>query len=305
VHYEKVRGVIVPILTPFTAEGQVDREAAGALVDHLVKHGVSGLFPLGTTGEGPLLTTQERKAFAQTVLDAASGRVPVIIHTGAITSAETVELSRHAQEIGAYAGAIIPPYFFGISDAGLISYYTDVASQVPEFPLYLYDNPGVTHNHLTQEIVFAVVEATDNVIGLKDSSGSLEKLFAARALRDGAFNTAIGPDGLIGASVAMGIDASVSGNANVVPELVVALYNAASSYDMETAQILQARLNVVREILRDGRDMSMFKGVLAQRGIPVGQVRSPLVVAEKERFEQGWQTIEQILSDLRSNNLIA
>jgi dihydrodipicolinate synthase/N-acetylneuraminate lyase len=298
VQHKKIRGVIVPMLTPFTADDQVDHDAARLLVDHLITHGVHGLFPLGTTGEGPLLTVAERKAFAQTVIDAANNRVPVIIHTGSITAAETIELTRYAQQIGAYGAAIIPPYFFKISDAGVVSYYQNVAWQMSDFPIYLYDNPGVTHNHLTKEMIFEIVETTENVVGLKDSSGSLEKLFAARTLRDGTFNTAIGPDGMIGAAVAMGIDASVSGNGNVAPELVVALYNAASSGDMERAQMLQSKLNVVRAILQDGRDMSMFKGVLAQRGIQVGQVRPPLPVAKSELFQQGWEKIEKILSDL-------
>lgn len=296
--FNKIRGIIVPMLTPFTADGRVDHDAAATLVEHLIIHGVHGLFPLGTTGEGPLLTTEERKLLARTVVDAANNRVPVIIHSGAISQSETIELTQHAQRIGAYGAAIVPPYFYKVSGDALSRYYQNVAWQVPDFPIYLYDNPGVTNSHLTKENIADIVAATDNVVGLKDSSGSLDKLFAARSLRDGTFNTAIGPDGLIGAGVAMGLDASVSGNANVVPELVVALFNAADSGDLERARVLQTKLNLVREILRDGLDMSMFKGVLAQRGIQVGQVRPPLPVADTELFKQGWQKIEAILAEL-------
>ena len=293
--YEKIRGIIVPMLTPFKQDGPVDYDAASTLVNYLIEHGVHGLFPLGTTGEGPLLSLEERKKLAQVVVEAAAGRVPVVIHSGAITTAETIQLTEHAQQIGAHAAAIIPPYYFKISERALIDHYLAVARRVPSFPIYLYDNPGVTPNHLTKGMVFEIVEATENIVGLKDSSGALEKLFAARQLRDNTFNTAIGPDGLIAAGVAMGLDASVSGNANVVPELVVALFNAADRGDLETARSLQDRLNIVREILQDGRDMSMFKGVLAQRGISVGQVRPPLPVANRDLFAHGWQKIEAIL----------
>lgn len=296
--FKKIRGIIVPMLTPFDAEDKVNFEATEQLVNYLIEKGVHGLFPLGTTGEGPLLTQKERQEFAAFVVKVAAGRIPVIIHTGAITTRETVELTEHAQSIEAYGAAVIPPYYFRVSEATLTNYYIEVANHVPDFPIYLYDNPGVTQNHITQKIIVDTVKATDNIVGLKDSSGSLEKLFNNKALRDGNFNTAIGPDGLIAAGVAMGLDASVSGNANVAPELVVAVYKAASSGDMEKARELQTKLNRVRAILRDGADLSMFKGVLAQRGINVGQVRKPLFVEDKNHFVEGWNRIATILDEL-------
>src|SRR5690606_29428155 len=96
-----IRGVIVPMLTPFTESGAVDTKALGPLTDFLIERGVSGLFPLGTTGEGPLLTLNERFQIAEEIVRLVDGRVPVIIHTGAISTAETIELTRHAQQAGA------------------------------------------------------------------------------------------------------------------------------------------------------------------------------------------------------------
>lgn len=296
--YNKIKGIIVPMLTPFDEDGQVDYVATEKLVVHLVEHGVHGLFPLGTTGEGPLLTMEERKRFAEAVIKMVDGAIPVIIHSGAITTQETLELTRHAQEIGAHAAAVIPPYYFRITEQALIDYYVEVAGHVPDFGIYLYDNPGVTQNHITQRVVTDAVDAASNMVGLKDSSGSMEKLFNSRNLRDDHFNTAIGPDGLIAAGITMGLDASVSGNANVVPELVVALYHAASSGDMQQARQLQDKLNIVRKVLRDGADLSMFKGVLAMRGLNVGQVRKPLPVESQAVFAEGWKQIEAILGEL-------
>jgi len=101
----RIRGVIVPLLTPFDRHGAIDHAAIGRLVEFLIERGVHGLFPGGTTGEGPLLSPEERRALAETVVRAADGRVPVIIHTGAITTREAVELTRHAQSCGASAAA--------------------------------------------------------------------------------------------------------------------------------------------------------------------------------------------------------
>lgn len=288
----KIRGVIVPMLTPFADDGQIDEGRTAALVDFLIERRIAGLFPLGTTGEGPLLTTAERKQVAEWVVRRAAGRVPVIIHTGAITTAETLELTRHARDVGADAVAIVPPYFYKLSDAALFEHYAVIARALPDVPIYLYHNPGVTPNSLTTELVFRLAEAFPNVTGLKDSSGSLAILFASRSLHGGAFNTASGPDGLILAAQAIGIDACVAGNANYLPELVVSLYEAVQRGDLETGRRLQAQLDDARRILGDGSDLSLFKAMCARRGVPIGDVRAPLRPAAVERVDAAWHALE-------------
>ncbi len=287
----KIKGVIVPLLTPFDAQGQVDAPAVKRLVDFLIARGVAGLFPGGTTGEGPLLTAQERRRLAETAVRAADGRAPVIVHTGAITTREAVELTCHARDIGAQAAALIPPYYYRYPDEAIFRHYAQVAEQAPDFPIYLYNNPHVTGAALSMALVAALVERFPNIAGLKDSSDSLDILAASLSWRGGAFNAASGNDGLLLGALAMGVDACVSGNANVVPELVVALYGAAARGDLETARALQAKLNRVRAILRDGADLSLFKGILTQRGLPLGAVRSPLLPASEAEITERWRAL--------------
>ncbi len=289
--HRKIKGVIVPLLTPFDARGELDTGALRRLVDFLVARGVKGLFPGGTTGEGPLLSFEERRQLAEATVEAAAGRLPVIVHTGAITTRETLALTRHAQEIGAQAAGVIPPYFYRLSEEALFCHFQQIAAQTPDFPIYLYNNPSVTGNGLSMALVARLVERCPNIVGLKDSSGSLDTLSAGRAWRSGSFNTASGPDGLILAGAAIGLDACVSGNANVVPELVVALHDAATSGDLATARALQMTLNRVRAILGDGADLSLFKGVLARRGLPTGPVRAPLLQAPEQRVTECWQAL--------------
>lgn len=289
--YSKLRGVIVPLLTPFNHQGEIDVRAIKRLVDFLIDRGIHGLFPGGTTGEGPLLTLDERRRLAEAVVDAAGGRVPVIVHTGAITTRETITLTQHAQEIGAQAAAIIPPYFYRYSDQALSRHFEQIAEQTPDFPLYLYNNPAVAGNALSAELVAQLVKRCPNIVGIKDSSGSLDILVHGMAWREGAFNTANGSDGLLMPSIAMGVDACVSGNANVVPELVVSLYHATVEGNLVTARALQVKLNAVRAILRDGADLSLFKGVLARRGLVVGTVRSPLLQASEAELASCWEAL--------------
>lgn len=291
----KIQGVIVPLLTPLKGD-QLDREGTSALIEFLIGHGVKGLFPLGTTGEGPLFSQIERKTFAEWVVKDAARRVPVIIHTGIITTAETIELTRHARDAGADAAAVVPPYFYRLNDEALFEHFSAVASAVPDFPIYLYNNPGVTPNILSTDLVIRLASVFPNIMGLKDSSGSLATLFASRGLQDGSFNTASGPDGLILAAQAIGVDACVSGNANIVPELIVALLDAAKAGNLGLARSLQDQLDEVRRIVGDGADLSMYKAVCARRGVPIGDVRAPLVKASAEWISACWEQLNEVLA---------
>lgn len=292
--YAPIHGVIVPMLTPFTDDDHIDRAATAGLIAFLLARGVAGLFPLGTTGEGPLLTDAERMQFAEWVVEHAAGRVPVIIHTGTITTGETIALTRHALRAGANAVAVVPPYFYKLDDAALYAHFAAVAEAVPDMPIYLYNNPGVTPNVLTTELVVRLANDFENVIGLKDSSGSLATLFAARGLKGGRFNTASGPDGLIMAGQAIGLDACVAGNANFVPELVVGIYAAVQRGDLDAARALQAQLDAVRSLVGDGRSLSLFKGLCARRGVPIGDVRAPLRREPAESVAVCWQALQAL-----------
>lgn len=290
----RIKGIIVPLLTPFDRTGSLDLTAAGRLVEYLIKRGVHGLMPGGTTGEGPLLSEDERRVLAETVVRAADGRLPVIVHTGAITTREAVALTQHAQACGGAAAALITPYYFRYTDEALFRHYVAVCEAVPDFPIYLYNNPAVTGNVISADLAARVVEACPNVVGMKDSGGHLENLLRCMTLRDGTFNTASGNDGDILAALALGMDACVSGNANVVPELVTALYRAASGGDLPEARRLQRRVNRVREILEDGRDLSLFKAMLTARGLPVGTVRAPLVPASEDAARRKWHELQAL-----------
>ncbi len=288
----KVKGVIVPTVTPFDDRGNLDLEANEKLVDFLINHGVAGLFPAGTTGEGPLLTTSERQELAAATVEAAKRRVPVIVHTGAITTAETIQLTRHAQAIGADAVAVVPPYYFRHTSEALFQHFCAVAAAAPDFPIYLYNNPGVGNNNpLSLALITRLVEARPNIIGIKDSSGSLSLLTRLADQYQDNFNTASGGDGMILMGAVSGVDACVSGHANVVPELVVALHRSAAAGDLAVARRLQRQLNQVRDLLEDGLNLSLFKAMLAHRGLHVGPVRPPLVQVSETIISQRWQAL--------------
>jgi 4-hydroxy-tetrahydrodipicolinate synthase len=286
-----LRGVYVPLLTPFQPDGELDPPALERLVDYVLAAGVHGLFVGGTTGEFPLLSTAERQRVAEVVVARAADRVPVVVHAGAPSTREAIQLARHARDIGASAAAVVAPYFFPLSDDALVAHFVAVAAAVPNLPVLLYNIPQRTGNALLPHIAAEIVRRCPNVVGIKDSSGNLSQTIEYCALR-ADFQVAQGADGLLVAGLAMGIEAAVSGNANVVPELAVAVFEAWWRGDQAAARTAQARFDTARRPLRSGLDMSLFKRVLARRGVPVGDVRSPLRPATENEVQSAVDALE-------------
>ena len=194
----EVRGVIVPLLTPLSRDGeQVDERALQAHVEWLVKKGVHGLMPCGTTGEGPLLAQAEREIITEIVVDAAAGRVPVIAHVGAITTRETVELAEHAAAVGVAAISAITPYYFAVPEQALVEHFCRVADAAADTPMFLYNLPARAGNHVTRSCAEAVIARCPNVVGIKDSSGDLATLSSFFGLKGGKFQVACGSDALL------------------------------------------------------------------------------------------------------------
>ena len=279
--YQPIHGVITPTVTPLKSNGDFNPEMIGPLVDFLIGNGIAGIYPLGTTGEGPLFSVDERKVVAATTVEAVAGRVPVIIHAGAISTRETLALTRHACDISASAASVITPYFYPLSDEALERHYRAILEATPDFPVYFYNLPQMAGNRLTAELVARLARDYPNAVGLKDSSGDLGVMFATNRLREGRFNTAIGPDVLILAGLSMGLDASVSGSSNLIPETVVGIYNAVIAGDLDAARRGQRQLNTVGEVITASGWLPVIKGLMAQRGLPVGGVRPPLVNASE------------------------
>ncbi len=297
--FEPIRGgVVCPTVTPLKDNGDINPDMIKLLVDYLIDKGVKGIYPLGTTGEGPLLNIVERKAVAEATVDAVAGRVPVIIHTGAISTRETLELTRHAQAIGADAASIITPYYFRHSDEALAAHYRAILAALPDFPIYFYNLPKFAGNSLTAALVTRLVREHENAVGLKDSSGDLLAMFAVNHLREGRFNTAIGPDNLILAGLAMGLDCSVSGNSNHFPEIVVGIHDAFHAGDLKAAQALQKQLNSASEVVGSAGWLTVVKGIMRHRGLPVGGVRPPMLSASEETVRACLARLQALRVDL-------
>jgi len=268
------RGIIPAMATPFTADGELNEEALRQLTRHLIEGGVHGLFATGSQGEFWALTPDERQRVWEIVLEETEGRVPVYAGTGAVTTREVMELNRRAEEVGVDAVSIITPFFVRPTEAELEAHYRSIA-EATSLPILLYNNPGRTGVNLSAELVARLAEV-ENIVGIKDSSGDLTLTAEYIRLTPDDFAVLSGRDTLIFAGLAHGTKGAIAATANVVPALVVEIYEAFQAGEIERARRAQERLAPLRLAFGLGSFPVVVKEALELIGIPAGPCRGPV-----------------------------
>lgn len=270
-----ITGSIVALVTPMGEDGDVDWQALKALVDWHVEAGTDGIVSVGTTGESATLSVPEHLEVVRATVEAAAGRIPVIAGTGANATAEAIELTREASRLGVAACLLVTPYYNKPPQEGLYRHYRAVAEAV-DVPLILYNVPGRTGCDMLPETV-ARLAPIDNIVGLKEAHGSLERIRELLALELPDFAIYSGDDATACESMLMGCHGDVSVTANVAPELMHRMCAAALAGDRDHAMDLDARLAPLHKALFVEPNPIPVKWALQQmRRIPPG-IRLPLV----------------------------
>lgn len=293
---QKLFGVVVPIVTPLTEDDQIDVESTKRLVDHCIGHGVECLYPCGTTGEMMYLSLSERKLVAETVVRHTAGRVPVFVHVGAWNLADTVELARHAVEIGADGIGVVTPAFFKLSDRGLVDFYTAVAQSVPaDFPVYLYAIPQNAVNDINPATAEAIARACPNVVGIKYSFGDFTRMQQFMLVRNETFSVLAGPDHMFAPFCSAGGEGVVSGNAMCIPEHYDQLWEAIKAGDNALATRLQRRTNVLNAVMCATNNIAAYKVILHNEGIiATTKMRRPMENLLPDQERQLLDTMAQL-----------
>jgi len=242
-------GIVPPLLTPLLDRDTLDAAGLERLVEHVLAGGVSGLFLLGTTGEGPSLSHRLRRELVSRACAQVDGRASVLVGVTDTAFVETVDLARHAARAGADALVIAPPYYMPQGQPELREYLGHLLSELP-LPLFLYNMPPLTKVPFELETVRWALDQ-DGVSGLKDSSGDMAFFSRVVALARGRpdWPVLMGPEELLGPSVLAGGHGGVPGGANLFPRLYVALHRAARDGDLERTRDLQERVSRVGERL--------------------------------------------------------
>lgn len=280
-----IHGVIPAVLTPFHQDGRIDIGALQGYADFLIGKGVHGLFPLGTNGAGPLLSVADRKLVADIVVTQAAGRVPVIVHTGGISTEESLELTAHAAQIGAAGAAVVAPWYFPHDDQALEAHFTAVAEGVPELDLYLYNIPGNAKNDLSPALVKRLADRHANIKGVKDSSKDLQRLKDYIEILGPGYTVVVGTDALVLPAMLAGAAGVVSAVGNCFPEVMVELVEAIKSGNLDLAKTLQQRAEAIRDALKRGPYITPYVEALNLRGIPMGVPKAPLRALTQEEKE--------------------
>ncbi len=301
---KRLYGVTTAMVTPFSEDGHPQLETIEQMVEFLIQRGVHCLYPCGTTGEMFLMSEEERRQIAQTVVRQNNGRVTVFIHVGAMHMEETIRLAKHACDIGADGIGVVTPAFFSTNPDAMVDYYTRVFSSVPkDFPCYMYNIPQCAANDLTCDVVRRVTDACPNAVGIKYSQADMIRTYEYMAVKEG-FEVVQGADRLFLPALAMGCSGTVSGVSSVYPELFVKVFEAFEAGNLQAAREWQKLANRFVTALGAGSNMAIFKSGLTYRGIDAGHMHAPQIDYTAEQTEKLWESLRELEASLPENALV-
>jgi 4-hydroxy-tetrahydrodipicolinate synthase len=293
-----LEGVFVPHVTPFTRTGQLDVKALRTCVKFWLEGGVSGLVPCGSNGEAPYISRQERTEVIKTVLDEVNGKVPIIAGTGTTSTQETIALTKDAADLGVDAALVVTPFYFKLANREIQEHYRIVCEAV-DLPIVVYNVPKFTGVSLEPNLIQRLAFQNDNIIGVKDSSGSIGAITETIRLVGNRISVLAGTADVALPALLAGGTGAVIAVANVFPTLCSRLYMAFSKGRYEEASKLQNRLSFANEVLvKRFNQLSATKEAMRLKGLPGGYPRRPalpLNEEEKKAVEESLKEMEEPL----------
>ena len=302
-------GIVPPMVTPLRGRDELDLPGLERLVEHILSGGVSGLFILGTTGEGPALSYRLRRELIWRVCKQVNDRVPILVGITDTAFVESVHIARSAADSGASAVVLAPPYYLPEAQPELREYLEHLVPELP-LPLYIYNMPALTKVHFELETVRRAMDEP-RIIGLKDSSGDLDYFKQAAELikqHRPDWPLLIGPEEKLFDALQAGGHGGVSGGANLFPKLYVRLVEAHRAGNLDRARQLQQQIQRVSDsFYRVGKySSSIIKGIkctLACLGICNDFMAEPFHKFRAEERELIKTRLAQVQSEIAQLNL--
>ncbi|WP_376691301.1 4-hydroxy-tetrahydrodipicolinate synthase [Wenzhouxiangella sp. EGI_FJ10409] len=274
----QVKGVYTAMVTPFDESGEVNYDVLGELVEKQIAAGVSGLVPMGTTGESPTMFNAEHDGVIRRTVEQAAGRVQVWAGTGSNNTQQAIRTTREAQEAGADGVLVVTPYYNKPSQAGLERYFREIAEST-DLPIIVYNIKGRTAVNVETETL-AEIARIPNVIAVKEASGDIGQMTDVIDRichrHDDPFWVVSGDDALTLPLMSVGGHGVISVVSNLVPERMVALVNAAAKGDFDTARRIHFELLPLFKASFIETNPVPIKAAMNLCGLDVGGVRSPL-----------------------------
>jgi len=289
------QGAMVAIVTPFK-DGEVDEASLRQLIEFQIANGTDGIVPCGTTGESATLTFKEHERVIEITVEQVNKRVPVIAGTGSNNTEEAISLTRHARKAGADGALMIAPYYNKPTQEGLFRHFETVAQKV-DIPIILYNIPGRTAVNM-EPATIARLARVDNIVGVKEASGSMKQITDIVALCDERFVMLSGEDYLTYPLICVGGKGVISVVSNVAPRDMADLCRLTLAGSLAEARNLYYRLLPICHALFCETNPAPVKAALAMmKKIASDEVRLPLVpLAEINR--------ERLRADLQAYGLL-
>jgi len=273
------RGSFTALVTPFK-NGSLDEKSFRDIVEWQISEGTNGLVPVGTTGESPTLSHDEHKKVVEWCIDQVDGRVPVIAGSGSNSTAEAIELSRHAEEAGADAVLIVTPYYNKPTQEGLYQHYRAINDAIG-IPIIIYNIPGRSIVDMSVETMARLFELK-NIAGVKDATANMTRVSQQRAAMGPDFNQLSGEDITALGFMAHGGHGCISVTSNVAPRLCSEFQSACLKGDFKAALKLQDKLALLHTNLFVETSPAPIKYAMSLIGKCANTVRLPIVPASEK-----------------------
>lgn len=275
---KKLTGLIAATFTPMDQDGQVNLEPIPAMVEALLRQGITGLYVCGSTGEGPSLTTEERESVAAAYVEAVQGRIPVIVQVGHNCIEDARHLAKHAASIGADAlSAVSPSYFIPEAVSTLVATLGRITDAAPQLPFYYYHIPRLSGLALD---VVAFLEAAParipSLAGVKFSCRDIEVMQRCLAFDNCRYNILFGVDEMLLSGLVAGCDGAVGSTYNYLAPLFHKVMHNLEKGDLAAAQAAQLHAARIIEVIIRYHGVSGLKAAMSLTGIPCGPPRLPL-----------------------------
>ena len=275
------KGSFPALITPFR-NGAVDEEAFQRLVDWQIAQGTHGLVPVGTTGESPTLSHDEHKRVVELCIETAAGRVPVIAGAGSNSTAEAIDLTRHAADAGASGVLVVTPYYNRPTQEGLYRHFKAI-NDCADIPIVIYNIPPRCVVDMSVETMARLFELS-NIVGVKDATADLARVSQQRAAMGPEFVQLSGEDGTALGFMAHGGQGCISVTANIAPALCAEFQNACLAGDFGRALEIQDRLMPVHDALFVESSPGPVKYAASRLGLCAPDTRLPLApIAEASK----------------------
>src|SRR3989344_7973176 len=280
----RIEGAITAMVTPFAESGELDVEGLKSNVKFQVDNGISGLVPLGTTGESPTISDEERETVIKVVVAAAAGRVPVIVGTGTNSTAHSVELSRQAEELGADAVLVVSPYYNKPTQEGLYRHFKAITESI-SIPVVVYNIQGRTGVNI-ETATLARMAQVPNIIAVKEASGNVAQMMDVLDQLPKTFSVVSGDDNLTLPLMSLGGRGVISVVSNLVPGKVSAMCAAALKGDFAAARRLHFELLPLFKAAFIETNPIPIKAAMGMAGLPAGPGRMPLCEMQPANLEK-------------------